>query len=284
MQTFTVDTDVTIAVPFVDANGAAVPAAGLTLAYQVLDEIGNVLLDVTALPNPSSGDQSVNITVPRAYNLLGGPRPNGVGNPIQIVRGLREIRLLMTTAAGVLVNTNAYMIQVTDSPLVLMQNSFQSYNMALMTGAGLAGLSGWLTAAPGDRVNAMVMAWTRLTSFGYYVRWPRDPDAQNQLRWLDARNEIIIPRIWSLISTDRWLTYYPEVFRQAMRDAQVTEADAILTNDPLQQRRDAGIMMEKIGESTIMFRNRIPLDLGVSKATLRCVKGFIDYKFTMTRG
>jgi len=85
------------------------------------------------------------------------------------------------------------------------------------------------------------------------------------------------------MTTQRWYSYYPEIFRQAMRNAQVVEADQILANDVYAQRRASGILSERIGESNTTFRNVQPLDLGVSRAALAFIQGYVDIKYTITR-
>ena len=194
----------------------------------------------------------MSVTVAAADNMLAQPALNvndGVitGNPIITTLGLREIQLTMTTLTGSIVSKVQYLVRAPDARLVLLQNSFQTYNMSLMTASQLPLLNGWLTATESQRINAMSTAWLRLTKLGYFVRWPRDPDAQNYLNWFDLRNEIIIPRLWTVMTTQRWLTYYPELFRQSMRNAQVVEADVILTQNPLLVKRIDGILTEKIG-------------------------------------
>jgi len=288
MNQFPAGTDVTVTIPFVDRNGAALPAAGMALSYTVLDELENVVQTSTDLPAPQTSDTGVTVTIPRTANQLAGPAPNisdgvATGNPIITVDGLREIQLTMTTAAGQFVTKIQYLLKASDAALVLLQNSFQTYNLSLLTASRLVNLQSWPDAAEGDRINALIQAWLRMTKLGYFVRWPRDPDAQNYLNWFDSRNEIIIPRLWTVMTTQRWYNYYPENFRQAMRDAQVLDADFLLTNDVYQQRRDAGIIRERVGESDIQFRNVKPLNLGLSKAALARLQGYVDTKYTITR-
>lgn len=288
MNTYPANTNVTVAIPFVDLNGAPVSPVGMTLSYQVLDELENIVQGPVTLANPAATDQAAVIVVLAVNNGLAGPRPNlneGVaeGNPIITTLGLREIQLTMTTANGSYVAKAQYIVGSPDARLVLLQNSFQTYNLALLTASQIPNLMSWGLASEGDRINAMTAAWLGLTKLGYFVRWPRDPDAQNYLNWFDSANEIIIPRLWSVMTTDRWYNYYPELFRAAMRRAQVVEADAILTQSPLNVKRQAGVIMEKIGQSEIQFRNSMPLDIGISKATLKCIEGYIDFRYTLSR-
>lgn len=288
MLSFPNATNVTVTVPFVDTNGAAVSAAGMTISYQVFDENETLVLDVTALPNPATTDTGVTIMVPASLNTLGGPQPNlneGVpqGNPIIPITGVREVRLSMNVAVGSFTTSVRYLIK-RQTQLVLMQDSFQAYNLALATADMIPNLGGWLTATDDQRIVALKEAYYRLTRLGYFVRWPRDPDAQNYIDWMNSRNEVIIPRLWQVMTNWRWYNYYPETFRQAMRMAQVVEADDVLTNDVYAMRRKAGVLEERVGESDTKFRNVKALDLGVGKRALAYIQGFVDIRMTIARG
>ena len=288
MNSYPAGNSVTVSIPFLDDNGAAISPVGMTLSYCVLDEYENIVQAATPLTAPGTTDVAVSITIAGADNTLPPPHPNysnmdAAGNPIITTKALREVQLTMTNATGSYVSKVQYVIKAADAQLVLLQNSFQTYNQALLTSCDLYNLTGWNAAVENDRIAAMQMAWLALTKLGYFVRWPRDPDAQNYLQWMDSRNEIIIPRLWQAMTTQRWLTYYPETFRSAMRQAQVVEADQILKQDPLTLKRLAGVFSEKIGESTVMFRSGIPLDLGISKQALALLRGYVNIQYTITR-
>jgi hypothetical protein len=199
---------------------------------------------------------------------------------------IREARLNLTLKDGSAICVKAqYRIIAADERLVLLQNSFQSYNEALLTANAMPNLSTFPSAVDNDRIMALEEAWLRLTRLGYLVRWPRDPDAQNYLNWYDRRNEVIIPRIWAVMTLERWFTFYPEVFRAAMRRAQVSEADAVLANSVYEQRRAAGIIEEKIGPAGVKYRptKSIAQSLGISSRTLDYLTGFVNIRHAIGR-
>jgi len=289
MNVFPAGNSVSVTVPFQDQNGNALSPAEMTLAYSVYDELENVVQALQTLPPPSTGDVGVTITIPSSANILPSPQANydeGVmaGDSIVATKALREVQLTMTIGANTFINSAKYVISVTDGQLVLMQNTFQVYNKALLTAMSIPLIDAFNNAAQNDQITALIEAYRRLTKFGYFVRWPRDPDAQNYLNWFDSRNEIIIPRLWSVMGVDRWYNYYPEPFREAMRLAQVAEANAILANDIYAARRLAGVIEEKISDSDVKLRTTKPLDFGVSNATLKYIQQYLDLKFTIVRG
>lgn len=285
MNSYPDGTAVTITIPFLDLNGVAV--APSALSYQVLDETETIVQATTSVAL-TDGAAEVSITIDGAVNKLPAPVQyfvNGApyGNPTVTTTGIREVQLSMLTAAGVLTTKVQYLIRASDAQLILMGNSFQVYNLSLITASMQPNLNAWPLATEQERINAMVIAWQNLTKLGYFVRWPRDPDAQNYLNWYESRNEVIIPRLWSVMSPARWFSYYPEIFRAAMRQAQVVEADQIMYNDPILNRRLSGIFSEKIGESSTMLRSQKPLDLGISRQALACIQGFVDLRMKLSR-
>lgn len=276
---------VTVTIPFVDLNGAAV--APTALSYVVLDELENIVQTSQSLAL-TTGETSATITIPGSANMLPPPyQPMSddapYGTPVTPVSALREVQLSMTTPGGVIVAKTQYILRAGDAQLILMQNSFQTYNLALLTADAEVNLYAWQNATEQQRINALAQAWVALTKLGYFVRWPRDPDAQNYLNWYESRNEVIIPRLWTVMSVQRWYNYYPEIFRQAMRRAQVVEADQLLYNDPILAKRLSGIFSEKVGESSTMFRSSNALNLGISRQTLACVQNYVDIRMQVHR-
>lgn len=224
---------------------------------------------------------------PPTFNWSTGQSTDVTGNQwVFPTETMQEARLNVTLAAGGSICLKVqYRIISLDDRLVLLQNSFQTFNAALLTANSMPNLASFPVAAENDRIMALQEAWNRLTRLGYLVRWPRNPDAQNYLNWNDKRNEVIAPRIWAVMTISRWFTFYPQVFRDAMCRAQVSEADAILTNSVIEQRRAAGIVSETIGESSTTFRKTksIADSLGVSKRTLDYLTGYVDIRHSIGR-
>lgn len=197
-----------------------------------------------------------------------------------------EVRLNVTlTNGGAAAARTIYRVLAKDDRLVILQNSFQTYNEALLLANAMPNLGAFPAAGENDRIMALQEAWLRLTRLGYIVRWPRDIDAQNYINWDGRRSEVIVPRIWSAMTFSRWYTFYPEVFRNAMRRAQISEADAVLGNSMHEQRRSAGVLEEKIGPASIKFRptKSIADSIGISKRTLDYLTGYIDLRASIGR-
>lgn len=243
---------------------------------------------MTALPSPAATDTGVSVTVSANFNVLTAPYPDpdyAIKTDIA-TEDVREVRVLATLSTGAVVTLNAYYrIVLSSQELVIVQNSFQTFAQAMLVADRMPDLKGFLTANKAQRLQGLKEAYSRLIRFGYYVRWPRDPDAQNYLDWFENRNAVIIPRLWVAMTQDRWFQFYPEVFREAMRRAQVYEADDILTIDPYETKRDNGVVSEKVGDASITFlKPKTAVEsIGLSANTLRVLKGYINFRLTLGR-
>lgn len=277
----------TATLSFLDAAGNAFTGAQVASAsYLVLDMNENTL--VTGSLSPANGDAGVTVVVPGVNNTLGAPvaDPDYPSKSDKKLEDAREIRVSVTLRSGAVAVLRAfYRVTASDAQLVVMQNSFQTYAQALLTANGLPDLKGFPMATDDVRTTALLEGYRKLIRFGYYVRWPRDPDAQNYIDWAYNKQAVIIPRLWVAMTTDRWFSFYPEDFRAAMRRAQVYEADAMLYVDPYVDRRASGIVMEKVGPTSVEFlpQKSAASSIGLAPRTLEVLRGMIDLRLTTTR-
>jgi hypothetical protein len=113
------------------------------------------------------------------------------------------------------------------------------------------------------------------------IPWPELLDMQSRIA--PHYKADITPRMWPLMTEDLF-AQYPEAFREALKRAQVVEANQILTGDGYASRRKAGLMSESVGESSMMFKAGVrPLDLGISREALDYLTGFLNNRITTTR-
>lgn len=277
----------TATLSFLDAAGNAFTGAQVASAsYVVLDMSETTLASGTL--SPVAGDTGATVTIAGAYNTLGSSivDPDYPSKSDKQLEDAREIRVSVVLSTGAVAVLRAfYRVTAGDAQLVVMQNSFQTYAQALLTANGLPDLKGFPAANDSTRTTALLEGYRKLIRFGYYVRWPRDPDAQNYIDWFYNRQAVIIPRLWLAMTTDRWFSFYPEDFRAAMRRAQVYEADALLYVDPYGSRRQNGIVTEKIGPTEVTFlqQKSAASSIGLAPRTLEVLRGFIDLRLTTTR-
>lgn len=269
MQTFQAGSVVALQIPLTDENDDAIEPTAVS--WRLMDELENEILAPQVVSGPY--DDVLNVSVAAQYNNLAAG----------VVLAARTVEAIIITSAGDTVYKRASYGLGARQRLQILVNSFQTLTQAELEATLIPGLDAWLTASEPEKTAAMSEAYRRLTRIGYFVRWPRDPDAQNTISWWNVRNTTIPARFWQFMKMDRYLTYYPEDFRAALRKAQVSEADAIMSTDPVRERRDAGILSEQIGQSKTEFRDTKPLDLGISKRTLRFLDGYVNLRLTLTR-
>jgi len=259
-----------VSVQFEITNEIGDPVTPTAVSWRLLNDLEQIIVLDTAVAGP--WDSFINIVVPGVNNTL----------DTGVVVGARLVELTITTANDVIYKRATYGLG-TRQRLQILVNSFQTLTQAELEATLVPGLTGWATASEGDKIMAMAEAYRRLTRIGYFVRWPRDPDAQNTISWWNVRNTTIPARFWQFMQLDRYLTYYPEDFRSALRKAQVAEADAILSGDAETEIRNKGIIMEQIGQSKTQFRGTRPLDMGISNRALKFIDGYVNFRLTLTR-
>jgi hypothetical protein len=262
MDRFAVGTSVALVIAYVDYNGNALSPTAVS--YTILDETDAVLAGPFSVAGPLSSE--ADITIPGNYNAT----PGG-----------RRIEMKMTTDTGDTFVDAVYEVFNQATRLTLLVNSFQTYLQAQLTANGLPNLVSWSGATEDQRIAAMQAAYFRLTQFAYLIRFPEYVDTQNI--YLQDMHAHITPQMWPVM-TPVLFAPYPVSFRNALAKAQVIEANAILTADPIGDRRKSGLLAESIGESKMMFRGGVrPLDLGVSRDTLLTIRAYLDLRFTLTR-
>jgi hypothetical protein len=262
MDRFPVGTAVAVEIVYVDYNGDPVTPTAVT--YTVTDENGNVITGPTAIAGPYT--TQANITITGNFNTPAGAR---------------NIELEMTTAIGTSYVNYSYQVRDDNARLVLLTNTFQSLLQAKLTANDVINIPAWQSASDDVLIGAMAEAYYRLTRFGYLIRWPEYVDTQNiYLQDMHAR---ITPQMWPVM-TQLLFSAYPIQFQAALKKAQIVEANAVISPDPIGDKRRAGLLAESVGESKFMFRSGVrPLDMGISVETLKLLKTYLDYRFTLTR-
>lgn len=253
--------DVTITVPFVDPTGAeATPSAATAV---LLDGDGNQIVDLGALL--ITGATSVDVVIDKANNAL----------PVGEHRAVRILSVTLSFAGGQVERRFIYAIE-TAVRLVVMQNSFMSYETALVMSSDFVNPIGWAVADENARKTALVHAYNRLTQ----IPMKFSP--------VDAGGEIL-RSLESVILRDEWidLSYddfaeFPAHFRLVLRRAQFIEANELLQGDPLGKKRRAGVMSETIGESSVRISDSL-IDYGVSSETLAALAGYVYFNMRTGR-
>jgi hypothetical protein len=257
MQVYPQGTAVTVAVPFVDLSGNLVAPTAATV--RVLDQTGAEIVGATPVA-VTPGDAEAEVTIAGEHNVLSGLDPE-----------MRVVEMMLETPAGWVASVVRYVIRQTQR-LFVPQNSFQTFDEALLESCTMPRMEGWSVGNDDDRVAALIAAYDRLTRMTYRVEQP--------ISWSMSRIggfgsvDLIVPLRWPEMTTEEFREL-PEHFRRALRRAQIAEADVVMNGDVIGGRRRSGLMSETIGESSMMFRPGTPLDLGVSEQALVYLSGYL---------
>lgn len=260
---------------------------GYTVAYTVpLFDLNNQPIAPTSIDVRVENDRQevlarIPVTVPAGEDLLFEVEGemNHLGEGHDGIEG-RFVVVTFHTEAGAIERRFVYMIKVA-ARLQAPRNSFQTLEQAIVTSYRLIGAEQFQAASDQLKENALAEAFLRITRIALKVAHvdPATEILPETRRWVDTT--YISQLDWSLIDEARWKDF-PRYFTDRLKRAQVVEANAILTSDPVGTKRRLGIISETTGESSMMFRNGF-LDLGVSPRTVEELTGLVHYDFRITR-
>jgi len=269
------DTAVTITVA-VPAPGGSTLLTANSVEYAVFDEVGDVVVARGAFGSYTNGDLTVDVAVDGADNaLIAGT-----------VRGMRRIDVYFTTDDGTFSATARYMITAV-SLLAVMQNSFMTYEEALITASDMFGIDGWSAATEAEQMSALASSYLRLIRMNY--RYKTSSDVSKIITgWTDSYEPgsggvyTIVTDIDEL-TVEEWQDVLPTDFKRALRRAQIIEANVMLSGDPYGDMRQEGIISETVGESKVFLRSIPPIRTPVSRETMTELRGFIFRRNVLSR-
>ncbi|CCG43288.1 hypothetical protein [Magnetospirillum molischianum] len=260
MQVYRASTPVTVTFPL---DGLAPIAA----EYEVRNEEGEIVVPSESL-TISDGQQAVAVAIAPVANSL----------PIDSVRAMRVVKLTLVTAVGSIERVERYIVEAAQT-LVIMENTYQTFESALLEAIEMPTLKAWPTKAEGPRRAALVEAFHRLGKLKYRV--VKGGYTEDELSRLEPVRTQFINDL-NERSLSEFLSF-PSRFRQALRRAQIAEADIVLEGDIIGDRRRDGLLSESIGESSMMFRSGKPVILPVSNQALRYLQGYVSHSVSLTR-
>lgn len=264
MQAYLGNQDVTLTIPLVSASGEVIDATAVQ--YRVIDQNEVELVAKTTLAGFIEGDAEVTLTVLAANNDLG-----------LASRALRVVELYVEGVSGTTLVTTEYVIEVS-SVLAVGVNSFQTFPSAVMVAFELPNLPGWNAASRQERMNALMAAYRNFGKLALrYVTEDSDP-----------MTRVIQPAEWNYNDITKMpaqtLAQLPVEYLDALRRAQVYEADFLLGGDEVGDIRRSGLMSATIGESSQFFRPAKPYEAAVCKRALKEVSRYLISTVRIGRG
>ena len=235
MEEFAAGTDVFITIPHV-SNGNNLDVTDLQ--YQVLDAYGEELIAFTTAPSFDPAASSTMITVLATYN-----------NSAQKI-DVRQLNVKLVTAQGTYKQTILYKLVGDVTKLTPMVDSFMTYPESVIIRAKLSEDLKFFDMLT-DEIKAVALenAYERIIK----SKFDFAPIGRCQERGTDI----------STYTLDQFKTL-PVAFQEAVKKAQLVEANMLVENSPIREKIRTGIVSETIGESSMFFRQSA---VGGSKLT-----------------
>lgn len=199
---------------------------------------------------------------------------DGALNATSASKDVRRVEVTATFVDGsTTVQSQSYILNAV-VPLTVADNSFQTLQSAIMFADDIPNTYGFDDADDGDRVSALKQAYLNISN----LRFQHTPaDSMSRIG-----GTLRVNRIDELTKSE--FNDLPSEFRQALKLAQIAEADTILGGDPIDDMRQSGLMSKTVGESSQMFRPGTPMKLPISRRAYGLLKKYIVKNSTIGRG
>lgn len=259
-------------------DGSQVDVA--SIAYSLFDE-----KDVALISNvPSStfvyGDATVLIVIPWTGNQLG----------IKQTSGSRRLLVSAVTMLGDVVKFNEIYIINGSISLIYMTNSYQTIQEAELNAFNTANVDAFNSASSAEKIVALSDAFKHLGMMTYSIDYNYLGGAIDYITEYNTgasgtsmsqfgRRTVIVDKLNLLPET--YISMLPSAFFAKLKIAQVIEANEILSNN---DDRSMGMISQKIGESSMSWRQTKPLALPVSRRALESLTGYLHYGSKLGRG
>lgn len=303
MNVYLAGSPVTLTVPLKDRGGNALVVSAVS--YRVVDQAGEEVLPYTALTSFVSGAQEAVIEVPGAVNVLAAMSWQELAEmtwqdaatrrwldmaSLSAAREARTVEMALTVSGNVVLLTQSYILEPADV-LVPGLNSFQTLVEAEITALDVTGLDGWLSASERDKIAALIDARAKILQLRFSLLDDSLRFGQDSLFYTRDGGAMTLGTQWFLPEgggleslTLAQFQALPARFRTALYKAQVAEADGLLGGDPVDVRRQEGLIRETIGEVTQVYRDGHPVNMTVSRRALRYLAPFVSLTRRVGRG
>lgn len=250
MKVYRAATEVPLSIPLIDDEGR--PLTPTALAYRVLDDEGDEVQASTTVSVPVG--TKVNLVISAATNTL-----------VDSTIGFRRVELTITAATieTVLVD---YLLEE-QQLFVVPDNSFMTYETALIIARAVVPLNGWNAASEETRKFALFRAFDQLNSFSYEFRYT---DGEIEIATIEELDEDSFGRLTTKQLND-------------FRKAQLMQADYLLGGSPIERDIQEGLQSSTVGEVSQFYRPRPTLNLAVCRNALSYIGKYIDWNVRLGR-
>jgi hypothetical protein len=195
---------------------------------------------------------------------------DGVSNKINNPTKSRDIYTVKTTVlcddALSYTLIQRYIVVLSDT-LIVGVNAVLGFDGYLLTALDMTHLRSALDATQEEFSSALISAYFNVGKLPLVVN----------KEW---RDDLVISISESTTSD---IDLYPAPFAAALRRAIVTEANFLLGDNPIEDRRRQGIISDSNGESAQFFRSKKPLQLATCAEAIEELSGFVRWSRSVRR-
>lgn len=242
MNTYLTGSEVSITIPLVTENGDSLPFVPDHVEYVIKDNEGFVVATTTGVPS-YGGEDSITVEVGSLINTLSADNT-------------RESRAIEITCSlgGQKAFVHAWYIIEVPGSLEIGKNSYQTFQNAELLASEIPNLDAWGSATRSQKIAALIEARERIGRINLYPFRGTDYDDKSRVSLPDDDSVFSDGAYGGTNSiTQAQLATLPIRFVNAIRKAQVAEADFILDGNSIEHKSDSGMLSEKIGESEQTF-------------------------------
>jgi len=238
-------------------------------SYRVEDEDGVEIVADTAITYDPD-DTDVQLVIDAAHNTLA----------VDDWTKMRVVIITFVLDGHDFTFTHRYIVRQGER-LSEWDNSFQTYNSAVMKAFDVTSTEGWDYSSEENRQTALIEAFENIgmLRFSGSAIWSSEDSITTVGGLYGANSDIQL----GSLTTDE-INELPSHFIETLKKAQVVEADFLLGGITVEDKRRSGLMSETIGESSAMFRPGKPLIFPVSNRTLRVLTGYLSNTRVISRG
>lgn len=260
MNQYLAGTKVILPVEFSDDDGN--PLILESVNYRVVDQEGQEIVPTTSFDTAATTlqiDSIHNQIAPLDIDSL------TIENMAKVtVNAIRTVEFDVTLQDGNTIGHDLSYVLYPRERLISGINSFQTLPQAMLTASGIHDVEAFTDATPAQRVAGLVEARERICQLSFVdITWGQSYLQHGQ--GIDLKR--LAPKDFNLLS-DR--------FKSALRKAQIAEANVVLGGgDVIEQMRQQGLSSKTIGETHETYRGTMPLNMLVSKVTMRYLSEFL---------
>jgi hypothetical protein len=225
MLEFASGTLITIEVPY-EYNGESLTLTNFE--YELLDATGTVIIDKQVDPDFDANNSFSTLSLPAADNTT------------TLKRDVRQLNCYLTNAAGTYIVSQVYMLKGNALTLTPPTDSFMTFPQSILIRAKIAEEQIYYDALTDElKVIALENSFTRISRLKFQI------------------GDTVITDITSYTLSD--FNALDAKFLEAIRKAQIIEANVIVEQSPIRDKIRQGIISETIGESSMFFKTSGPV-------------------------